>query len=82
LHPEKRPKWFKERKGRKIVATRTRPIELGYDLGDETKITSVGLTGKIGDGYDSRWKLFHIRAIMKHTKIDTLIGSGFQSNLI
>jgi hypothetical protein len=55
---------------------------LGYDLGDETKITTIGLAGKISDGYDSRIKLFHIRVIMKHTKIDTLIDSGSQSNLI
>jgi hypothetical protein len=82
LHPEKRSKWFKERKGRKIVATATRPTDLGYDSGDETKITAIGLTGKIGDGYDSRSKSFHIRVIMKHTKIDTLIDSGSQSNLI
>jgi hypothetical protein len=40
------------------------------------------LTGKIGDGYDSRSKLFHIRVIMKHTKIDTLIDNGSQYNLI
>jgi hypothetical protein len=82
LHPEKRLKWFKERKGRKIVATKKRPTNLGYDLGDETKITTIGLTGKIGDGYDSRIKLFHIRVIMKHTKINTLIDIGSQSNLI
>jgi hypothetical protein len=55
---------------------------LGYESDDETKIIAVGLIGKIGDGYDSRCKLFHIRVIMKHTKIDTLIDSGFQSNLI
>jgi hypothetical protein len=40
------------------------------------------LTGKIGDGFDSRSKLFHIRVIMKHTKIDTLKDSVSQSNLI
>jgi hypothetical protein len=44
---------------------------LGVDLGDESKITTVGFTGKIGDGFDSRSKLFHIRVIMKHTKINT-----------
>jgi hypothetical protein len=82
LHPKKRPKWFKERKGRQIVVATTRPRDLGYDSDDETKITTFGLTGKIGDGYDSRCKLFHIRVIMKHTKIDTLIDSGSQSNLI
>jgi hypothetical protein len=55
---------------------------LGLDSGDESKISVVGLTGNIGDGYDSRSKLFHIRVIMKHTKVDTLIDSGSQSNLI
>jgi hypothetical protein len=82
LHPEKRPKWFKERKGRKKVAAATLPIELGLDSSDESKISAVGLTGKIGDGYYSRSKLFHIRVIMRHTKVDTLIDSGSQSNLI
>jgi hypothetical protein len=81
LHREKRPKWFKERKWRKKVATSTRPTDLGSYSGDESKITVVGLTGKIGDGYDSISKLSHIRVIMKHTKIDTLIDSGSQSNL-
>jgi hypothetical protein len=82
LHLEKRPKWLKERKGRQTMAATTRPTDFGYDSGDETKIATVGLTGKIGGGYDSRSKLFHIRVIMKHTKIDTLIDSGSQSNLI
>ena len=75
-------KWFKERKGRQKFATTTRPTDLGSDSSDETKITTVGLSGKIGDGYDSRSKLFHIRAIMKHTKIDTLIHSGSKYNFI
>jgi hypothetical protein len=82
LHPKKRPKWFKERKGRKKVAATTRPTDLGSDSGDESKITAVGLTGKNGEGYDSRSELFHIRVIMKHTKVDTLTDSGSQSNLI
>jgi hypothetical protein len=51
-------------------------------LGDESKIPTVGLTGKIGDRFDSRSKLFHIRVVMRHTKVDTLIDSGSQSNLI
>ena len=55
---------------------------MGYDSGDESKITIVGLIGKIGDFFDSRCKLFHIKVIMKHTKIDTLIDSGSQSNTI
>jgi hypothetical protein len=56
LHPEKRPKWFKERKGRQTTATTTQPSNLGSDSSDEFKITAVGLTGKLGDGYDSRCK--------------------------
>jgi hypothetical protein len=82
LHPEKKSKWFKERKGRQKVATITRPTHLGSDSSDESKITVVGLTSKIGDGFNSRSNFFHIRVIMKHTKIDTLIDSGSQSNLI
>jgi hypothetical protein len=75
-------KWFKERKGRKKSTTTTRRTDLGSDLGDEFKITTVGLIGKIGDGYDSRSTFFHIRVIMRHPKVDTLIDSGYQANLI
>jgi hypothetical protein len=82
LHLEKRPKWFKERKGRKTIAAKTRPTELGSDLGDESKVSLVGLTGKLGDGYDSRSKLFHLRVIMMDNKVDTLIDSGYKSNLV
>jgi hypothetical protein len=82
LHPEKRPKWFKEKKGRQKVVATSQPTDLGSDSGDETKITTVGLSCKIGDCFDSRSKLFHIRAIMKHTKVDTLLDSGSQANLI
>jgi hypothetical protein len=82
LHPEKRPKWFKERKGRQTVATATQPTDFGSDSGDESKVSLVGLRGKIGDGFDDRSKLFHLRVIMRHTKVDTLIDSGSQSNLI
>jgi hypothetical protein len=52
LHPEKRPKWFKEKKGRKIVAATTRPIDLGLDSGDESKASLVGMIGKIGESID------------------------------
>jgi hypothetical protein len=64
LHPEKTPKWFKEKKGMQTVATTTRPIDLGSDSGDESKISLVGMTGKIGEGIDCRNNLFHIRVIM------------------
>jgi hypothetical protein len=83
LHPEKRPKWFKGKKGTQTVAaTTSKPIDLGSDSGDESKMTLVGMTGKFGEETDCRNKLFHIRVIMRHTKIDTLIDSGSQSNLI
>jgi hypothetical protein len=82
LHPKKRPKWFKEKKGMQTVETETRPTDLGLDSGDESKISLVGMTGKIGEGIDCRSNLFHIRVIMRHTKIDTLIDNGSQSNLI
>jgi hypothetical protein len=42
----------------------------------------VGLIGTIGDGFDSRSKLFHIRVIMRHTMVKTLIDNGSHSNLI
>jgi hypothetical protein len=64
LHLEKRPKWFKEKKGMQTVAATTRPIDLGSDSGDESKISLVGMTGKIGEGIDCRSNLFHIRTIM------------------
>jgi hypothetical protein len=64
LHPEKRPKWFKEKKGRKTVAATTRPIDLGSDSGDESKVSLVVMTSKIGEGIDCRGNLFHIRVIM------------------
>ena len=82
MHPKKRPKWFKEKKGTQTVATTTKPTDLGLDLGDESKISLVGMIGKNGEDIDCRNKLFHIRVIMRHTKIDTLINSGSQSNLI
>jgi hypothetical protein len=82
LHPEKRPKWFKEKKGTQTVATTSKPTDLGSDSGDESKISLVGMTGKNGENIDCRSNLFHIRVIMRHTKIDTLIDSGSQYNLI
>jgi hypothetical protein len=81
LHPKKRPKWFNENKGRQTMAATTRPTDLGSNSGDESKVSLVGMTGKIGEGI-SRSNLFHIRTIMQHTKINTLIDSGSQTNLI
>jgi hypothetical protein len=55
---------------------------LGSDSGDESKVSLAGMIGKIGEGLDCRSNLFHIRVIMRHTKVDTLIDTGSQSNLI
>jgi hypothetical protein len=57
-------------------------MDLGLDSSDESKVSLVGMTSKIGEGIDCRSNLFHIRVIMRHTKVDTLIDSGSQSNLI
>jgi hypothetical protein len=46
------------------VATTTKPTDLGSDSGDESKISLVGMTGKIGEDIDCRNNLFHIRVIM------------------
>jgi hypothetical protein len=64
LHPKKRPKWFKENKGRQTVAVKTRPKDLGSYSGDKSKVSLVGMTSKIGEGIDCRSNLFHIRVIM------------------
>ena len=68
--------------------------DLRSDSGDETKITTMGLKGKhvaststsncSNDTHDedTRIKIFHIRVVSKHTKIDTLFDSGSQANLI
>jgi hypothetical protein len=82
LHLEKKPKWFKEKKGRQTVVVTTQPTDLGSDSGDESKVSLVGTTSKIGEGIDCISNLFHIRVIMRHTKVDTLINSGSQYNLI
>jgi hypothetical protein len=71
---------------------------LGSDLRDDTKVTVMGIKRKNYESSTSssvhslkvdnevdeikRTKLFHIRVISKHTKIDTLFDSGSQVNLI
>lgn len=61
---------------------------LGSESSDEAKI-AVGLVAKSDDGiyFDNycdkkRYNLFHIRHIMKKTRIDTLIDRGSKVNLI
>jgi hypothetical protein len=67
---------------------------IGSDLGDEGKITTVGVQGKDSlhassnsnneshDDERKRNELFHIRVVSKHTNIDTLFDLGSQLNLI
>jgi hypothetical protein len=89
LHPEMRPKKFSH-KGKP-------QHYLGFDSGDERKITAMGFQGKDSIASTSssssnslnetqhekeRIEIFHIRVISKHTKIDTLFDIGSQANLI
>lgn len=83
FHPEMKPKWI--RKGKQKVVAIVKPFDLGLESCDETQIASLIMTGKSDEGNDSnssRGKLFHIRVVMKHTKIDTLLDRGSQVNLI
>jgi hypothetical protein len=68
--------------------------DLGFNSGDEGKITSVGVQGKYSlhasstsnnDSHDDERKmneLFHIRVVSKNSKIDILFDVGSQVNLI
>jgi len=42
----------------------------------------IGKSNEGNDSNSSKGKLFHIRVVMKHKKIDTLLDSGSQANLI
>ena len=79
-----RPKKFNN-KGKKRAGANTQHF-LGSDLGDETKVTTMGLKCKecitsIGfsnilyetQNEKERMELFHIRVISKHNEIDTLL---------
>ena len=93
LHPEMRPKKFNNKGKQKIVSTTQH--DLWSDSRNETNITTMGFKGKDSIASTSfssslnetqhekeRIKIFHIRDISKHTKIDTLFDSGSQENLI
>ena len=69
---------------------------MGLESGDETTVTATGIKGKNYEASTSnyaesidnennekkRHELFRIRFISKHQKIDTLLDSGSQVNLI
>jgi len=88
-----RPKKFNNKGKQKTIATIQQ--DLGSDLGDETKITTMGMkyvdsnasTSSSSKSIESqndkeRNELFHIRVITKHTKVYTLFDSGSQFNIV
>ena len=84
MYPEIKPKWINEGK-QKVAATEMKLLDLGSNSSDETQVATLVMTGKPDEGNDSnssRRKLCHIRVIMKHTKINTLLDNGSQANLI
>lgn len=83
LHPKMKLKWTK--KGKQKVAETVKSIDLGSNSGDKMHIALLVMTGKFDKGNyssSSRCKIFHIRIVMKHTKIDTLLDTVSQGNLI
>jgi hypothetical protein len=92
LHSEKKQKQFGGKGKTKSIATIQQ--ELGFDSGDEGKITAVGVQGKDSLHASSssndeshvderkRNELFHIRFVSKHTKVDTLFDPSSQVKLI
>jgi hypothetical protein len=92
LYPEKKLKQFGGKGKTKTIATLQQ--DLGFDSGDEGKITMVGVQGKdslhasSSSNYESHVDerkmndLFHIRVVSKHTKINTLFDMGSEVNLI
>lgn len=88
-----RPKKFNNKGKQKTTATNQQ--DLGSNLGDETKITTMGIKGKASkvstnssskpiesQNDKERSDIFHIKVIKKHTKVDTLFDRGSQINLI
>jgi hypothetical protein len=86
--------WRKDQSYSTTKTVSTVQQDLGFDSGDEEKITVVGVQGKgslhaissyTNESHDDERKrneLFHIRVVSKHTNIDTLFDPGSQVNLI
>ena len=93
LHPDLKPKWDQHQRGKKKTTTAIQ-YDLGSESEDESKVSVVGIKGILSNvntcasssekyhDEKERDALFHLRVISKHTKIDTLIDSGSQANLI
>jgi hypothetical protein len=95
MHLELRLKKFKDRRKKNTVASTHQ--YLGSYSKDESKIMTIGSKGisninsnssvqstKLESDIDKkkRSELFHVKVIVKHTKLDTLFNSGSQVNLI
>jgi hypothetical protein len=93
LHPELKPKKYANQ-GRKNTTAATVQVDLGSDSGDETKVVAMGIRGinyvastsssnsDVVNDECKRSELFHIRVITNNVKVDTLVDSGSQANLI
>jgi hypothetical protein len=96
LHPELKSKWAQPIKGKKNTMIIVQ--DLGSYSEDETKVATMGIKGKyfvssfssctssakskvIPNGRKIKY-MFHLQVISKHTKIDTLVDSGSQLNLM
>jgi hypothetical protein len=80
--------------GRKKTTTATVQLDLGSDSDDETKIVAMGIQGityvastsssnlDVLNDECKRSEIFHIRVITNNVKVDTVVDSGSQGNLI
>jgi hypothetical protein len=93
LHPDLKPKKFANH-GRKNNTVATVQVDLGLDSGDETQVVAMGIRGisfvastsssrsiDVNDECKTN-ELFHIRVITHNVKVDTLVDSGSQANII
>jgi hypothetical protein len=79
---------------RKNTTAMTFQVDLGSDCGDETQVIAMGIRGinfvastsssksVVVNDEGKRNELFHIRVITNNLKVDTLVDSGSQTNLI
>jgi hypothetical protein len=93
LHPDLKPKKYANH-GRKNTPAVTVQVDLGSDSGDETQVVAMGIRGInfIASSSSSssvdvndeckRNELLHIRVITHNVKVDTLVDSGSQANII
>jgi hypothetical protein len=93
LHPDLKPKKYANQ-GRKNTISATIQVDLGSDSGDDTQVVAMGIQGinfvastissRSVDVNDEskRNEIFHTRVITNNVKVDTLVDSGSQANLM